>query len=299
MATNDVNMDPAAVEQSASKLRSTASTIAQHGNDLDVATSGRRVGRGGAIGTAVENLVKRGLSTVARDATQAVKRLHDDTATGLERAAKRVRTQDTGAKNSFDSLGKDPYNLPSGSAIPLKGAGGSRGGSPSPVPEVKPPHSPDVPKWQKAGGTVEYHKNGSVTYTSGTGHVGKGVPLGTTVTYDKRGNPNFNAFLTHPSGVTHVTFPPAGYSGNRGSDFTQSNHLAKQKADELAKENAKLDAANQKDLAPWTTTGAKSPTDYTWHHHHDLVTMQLVARNIHQNFSHLGGVSLLGLKKKK
>jgi hypothetical protein len=294
MATNDVNMDPAAVEQSASKLRSTAATVAQHGSDLDANTSGRAVGRGGAIGAAVENLVKRGLGTVARDATQAVKRLHEDTATGLERAAKRVRTQDTSAKSSFDSVGQSSHSVPSGSAIPLKGAGGSRGGSPAPpVPQVKPPHSPDVGKWQKAGGTVEYHRNGSVTYTSGAGHVGKGVPLGTTVTYDKRGNPNFNAFLTHPSRVTHVTFPSPGYSGNRGGDFTQSNQLAKQKAAEIAKQNPTPPPE------PWTTTGAKSPKDYTWHHHHDLVTMQLVARNIHQNFSHLGGVSLLGLKKKK
>src|SRR5258708_39892686 len=105
MATDDVNMDPAAVEAAAGRLRQSSGLIEQHGSTLDAATSGARIGRGGALATQVENLAKRGLGAVARDVTQAVKRAYDDTATGLESAAKRTRTQDASASHSFDSLG--------------------------------------------------------------------------------------------------------------------------------------------------------------------------------------------------
>jgi hypothetical protein len=282
MAADDVDMDPAAVDAAAARLRDSGSRVAQHGSDLDTATSGRRIGRGGALASAVEDLAKRGLSAVAHGATQAVKRLHDDTATGLERAAKRTRTRDADAKQSFDKLGNTPSNLHSGGPIPVAGHSGGKGGSPTPSgPQVKPPHSPDLKKWQDAGGKVKFHSSGKVTYTTGGGSAHSKVGAGVSITYDKRGNPDFRGHLTHPSGVTHVTFP-SGYSGNRGSDFRESNKMAAQ----IARKE------------PWTTKGDVSPPGYTWHHHHDLHTMQLVDRNVHQLFSHLGGVSLMKGKGK-
>lgn len=304
MPADDVSMDPAAVEAAAGKLRDSGSLVAQHGNDLDVATSGARIGRGGALATEVERLAKEGLSSVARDVTQAIKRVHDDTADGLERAAKRVRTDDEGAGKSFDDLGHESPGMTPGSPLSVIDDGsrsptpgpstGGRGRSPSPVPtdlkglqQNKPKHSPDIKKWQASGGTISVRRDGSVKYTSGAGHVDKlpksmkdqGI-TSVSVTYDKRGNPNFTPFLDHKSGIKSVHFTD-GYSGDRGPDFSESNKLA---AGDVGKDHW---------LANGGTTGGKSPKDYTWHHHHDLHTMQLVPRKIHELFPHFGGVSLL------
>jgi len=39
---------------------------------------------------------------------------------------------------------------------------------------------------------------------------------------------------------------------------------------------------------------AQTPKDYTWHHHQDGETMQLVSTDIHSKTGHTGGVALGG-----
>lgn len=47
-----------------------------------------------------------------------------------------------------------------------------------------------------------------------------------------------------------------------------------------------------KDTDPPVEKINESPDGYTWHHHEDGETMILVDRNIHREFTHIGGVSL-------
>jgi RHS repeat-associated protein len=84
----------------------------------------------------------------------------------------------------------------------------------------------------------------------------------------------------HP--VTDVPFDADGYpvfsgkkvkielTGNRGADFKAAN------------EAAGLD---------------KTPDDYTWHHHQDETTMQLVPADLHQRTGHTGGFSIRNGKR--
>jgi hypothetical protein len=267
-------VDPTAVRAAARRVRARGEDVASHGADLSSATSGR-IGHG-ALGETVDSLVKRGLHAVADGITGAVRKLHLDTATGLEHGVERTERDDAGASRAFDDLEHDHHDGAGSAHGGGSVAGGSApagGGTTAPPPPRKP-LAPDAKKWQNKGGTLEEHEDGSITYTTGTGHrTGPGV----SVTYDKHGFPDFTDFRDHPSGVSHVTFEDE-YAGNRTTDFKQSNDLA---AAEAAK-NAKA----------WSTTGQRSPHNYTWHHDQDLHTMHLVQFEIHRTFPHTGGVSL-------
>ena len=65
--------------------------------------------------------------------------------------------------------------------------------------------------------------------------------------------------------------------GNRSSDFTNADK-----------------AMREKHGADW-----ERPSDYTWHHKEDGVTMQLVPKNVHSTGAgaqspHMGGASMYG-----
>ena len=62
-----------------------------------------------------------------------------------------------------------------------------------------------------------------------------------------------------------------GLTGKHSSDFNKANKVA-----------------------GYTET----PKDYTWHHHQDGKTMQLVPRDIHKAVAHTGGVSTIKHKHK-
>lgn len=36
---------------------------------------------------------------------------------------------------------------------------------------------------------------------------------------------------------------------------------------------------------------SKKPTGFTWHHHHDGKTMELIPKDLHKAIDHTGGVS--------
>jgi hypothetical protein len=275
-------VNPAAVRATAARLRSRGAAMSSHGDQLRTATSGR-IGHG-ALGETVDNLVKRGLHAVTDGVTGAVRKLHDDTATGLERAIERTAKDDRGAKSAFDDLEHGRHDgagtAHGGGSVGGGDDGGGGGTSAPPAPKPPKHRQPVASTWQANGGTIEYHDDGSITYTTGPGHkTGPGV----SVTYDKRGFPDFSDYRDHPSGVTHVTFE-GEYAGNRTSDFSDSNRMAATQA--------------QASGTTWDTTGPRSPDGYTWHHDQDLTTMHLVDRDTHSTFSHTGGVSLKKWKSK-
>jgi hypothetical protein len=68
-----------------------------------------------------------------------------------------------------------------------------------------------------------------------------------------------------PYAAATVTFEP-GFLGNHASDLTEANRKAGL---------------------------TEMPAGYTWHHHQDGRTMQLVPKDLHLAVRHAGGVSLM------
>jgi hypothetical protein len=106
---------------------------------------------------------------------------------------------------------------------------------------------------------------GNFTY-AGTVYNGPGwtptlaakYPAGVRFTAD--GFPDFSPYATHT-----VTIEPH-FAGNHTTDPARANELA---------------------ALPTT------PDGYTWHHHQDTTTMQLVPKDLHRAVRHAGGVSLM------
>lgn len=83
-------------------------------------------------------------------------------------------------------------------------------------------------------------------------------PAGVKFTSD--GFPDFTPYASHT-----VKFPSPGFVGNRSTDFTQANRMA----------------------------GLPSkPRGWTWHHHQDGSTLQLVPEDLHEAIRHAGGVAI-------
>jgi hypothetical protein len=80
------------------------------------------------------------------------------------------------------------------------------------------------------------------------------------VRFTNDGYPDFSPYATHT-----VRFDPPGFQGNHGTDFTDANR-----------------AANL----------PETPDGYTWHHHQDGHTMQLVPTEVHDAVRHAGGVAI-------
>jgi len=89
------------------------------------------------------------------------------------------------------------------------------------------------------------------------GHLAGGVHPKTGIPFDKAGHPDF-------SGVAKAEVKIA-QTGSRAGDFRAANEAAGFR---------------------------KTPEGYTWHHHQDRTTMQLVPRDIHAQTGHTGGFQL-------
>jgi hypothetical protein len=126
-------------------------------------------------------------------------------------------------------------------------------------PLIPTKHMPDPAKWIEAKGRYVPQSADSITYTDAQGNA-----VTYRVTFGKF-HADFRPYETHPTGVKEVEIK---FTQNRAQDFR---------------------AANEKAGHPeW---GDQSPPGYTWHHHEDGKTMQLVLRSIHDLFKHVGGFS--------
>lgn len=120
--------------------------------------------------------------------------------------------------------------------------------------------APNWEKWISNGGKIIKHGDGSVTYMTKDG---------TWVKYNSKGYPDFSNHLTHPE-VKSVDLD-SGFDPRRWPDYEKAN--------------AKVGKADE-----W---GKGAPEGYTWHHHENGKTMQLVPESIHTLFDHAGGISKL------
>lgn len=117
-------------------------------------------------------------------------------------------------------------------------------------------YAPNHDNWIAGGGTVTRNADGSITYTRSDG---------VSVKYDRNGYPDFSPHATKTVQIDDMKF-------DHYHDFKAAN--------------AKIGASGR--------TPPGSP-DFTWHHHQDGKTMQLVPTSIHNaakgGFPHAGGVS--------
>ncbi len=123
---------------------------------------------------------------------------------------------------------------------------------------TRKPHQPNAKKWMDNGGSIDTKANGTTTYTRSDG---------VAVTYDKAGFPDLTPYR-HPT-VKDVQIE---FSGS----YPKDNGLA--------------------DTAAGITMKKREDEGYVWHHHQDGKTMQLIKKNVHEEFFHTGGMS--GTRKK-
>jgi hypothetical protein len=286
--STEIRFDPAAAEDTENQLRSTAEDIQGHGDTLGAGTSGA-VGRG-SLGAVAENLVKKGIDVVVHGVTGVFAKLHTDTADGIKLVREQMlKDEDKSSQASKDLEASLGNAFDRGGGTLAAHVGGPLHGPPLVVthPSPQPPHARVPDKFFGGDGSIIEHEDGSVTYVTGPGHAltstGKptNVPVGTAITYDKNGEPDFSAHL-HPD-VPSVTFPN-GFNNppSRTKDFAASNAKA---IEQLAGTGKQW---------PLRATDTTSPPGYTWHHGNDGTTMYLVDRDVHGFFKHFGGISLVG-----
>ncbi|MBA3925580.1 hypothetical protein HPK16_04415 [Listeria sp. W9-0585] len=132
---------------------------------------------------------------------------------------------------------------------------------------TKPMNSPVPEKWIKKGGSIAIDSKGTWSYTNKNGQ---------TVRYPN-GYPDFKDYR-HPN-VEPVTIKVASPK-NPQADFRAAN----------------LEAKLDKNSEPPVPELSKPPIGYTWHHHEDGRTMELVEAKIHKDFRHIGGQSAVNGK---
>lgn len=118
---------------------------------------------------------------------------------------------------------------------------------------ARKPQQPNAKKWTDNGGTIQENADGSTTYTRSDG---------VTVTYDKEGYPDFTSYR-HPT-VKDVQIEFTG-------SYPKDNGLA--------------------DKAAGITREMRTNERYVWHHHQDGKTMQLIKKDVHEDFFHTGGMA--------
>lgn len=128
-------------------------------------------------------------------------------------------------------------------------------------------NTPRFDRWIKTGGIVELMPGGQVRYTRMIDdpvvlRITRGGPASVNYT---NGYPDFTPYMRHPSGVRSVRINVTGI-------------------DRTDVRNANIAAGHPE----WKS---QPPEGWTWHHHEDTKTMQLVPRAINSGFDHLGGAS--------
>lgn len=118
---------------------------------------------------------------------------------------------------------------------------------------VRKPHQPNAQKWLDNGGSIDQKADGSITYTRSDG---------VAVTYNNEGFPDFTPYR-HPT-VKDVQIE---FTGIRYKDFSAA------------------------DKAAGITEKKRTDEKYTWHHHEDGKTMQLIKQDVHAEFFHTGGMA--------
>lgn len=118
---------------------------------------------------------------------------------------------------------------------------------------TRKPHQPVAKKWLDNGGSIDGKADGTTTYTRTDG---------VAVTYDKDGFPDFTPYR-HPT-VKDVQIE---FAGSYPKDFAAA------------------------DKAAGITEKMRDDEGYTWHHHQDGKTMQLIKKDVHKDFFHTGGMA--------
>ena len=118
---------------------------------------------------------------------------------------------------------------------------------------TRKPHQPNAKKWLENGGSIDGKADGTTTYTRSDG---------VAVTYDAAGFPDLTPYRHATVKDVQIEF-----TGSYKKDFALAD-----KAAGITEEKRQVDG-------------------YTWHHHQDGKTMQLIKKDVHKDFFHTGGMS--------
>jgi hypothetical protein len=122
------------------------------------------------------------------------------------------------------------------------------------------PHTPTFANWlSHSDRGIQILPGGAIRYTRPVDGQMQSVIY-------RDGFPDFSPFMRHPSGVRSV--PIENMTGTP-ADFRAANLAAGR--------------------PEW---GRAAPRGWTWHHHQDGVTMQLIPRGINRDFDHMGGAAV-------
>ena len=131
----------------------------------------------------------------------------------------------------------------------------------------------------------------ATTYAKGPQNAGRGAPVYSRWVNEKGhtvySNRDGSVIYQRKDGVA-VTYRKAA-DGNAYPDFTPYAKKTVQIDEPFARGTSNYRAANEK--AGLKDLGGGTLEGYTWHHHQDGKTMQLVPIDINKEFSHYGGVS--------
>ena len=136
------------------------------------------------------------------------------------------------------------------------------------VLKTKPMNSPIPEKWYQKGGDISIDKKRTWTYTN---------KAGDSVSYPN-GYPDFSVYV-HP--IIKPVIIKVASPKNPQADFKAANEAA---------------GLNKSSIPPVPKLN-QPPKGYTWHHHEDGKTMILVRKDIHRDFRHIGGQSVVNGKK--
>lgn len=133
---------------------------------------------------------------------------------------------------------------------------------------LKPSNSPTIESWKRMHGNIEINADGSLwKYTDIDGNF----------VYYRDGFPDFYQYK-HPD-IAPVTIR-ISKPKNNSADFRAANEAA----------------GLGPNTSPSVTNMSRPPEGYTWHHMEDGETMILINSDMHADFKHIGGQSLINGK---
>ncbi|WP_447928962.1 HNH endonuclease [Vreelandella sp. EE27] len=159
------------------------------------------------------------------------------------------------------------------------------------------PNAPEFARWKENGGSVKYNEaTDTIIYGKPGMETSSMGNIDVEVSYkpgppDGHRYPDFSNYSKENVTIPEMRgLPESKINPPEGGDFSKAwNEVSKQKGDNYVNETHGISRRSRGSReGQWPD---KPSRGYTWHHHGDESTMQLVDKDIHAIFTHKGGAS--------